>query len=96
MKRCVNGCLEAHPPQLPVRRRQAVRPHLAKTKVILVKAEAEERDVVGEETIVKRGILRWSQASLDISTIHSFKPKQMHPQDKEVDVSSLREMGMTF
>lgn len=58
MKRCVNGCLEAHPPQLPVHRRQAVRPHLAKTKVILVKAEAEGRYVAVEETLAKRGILR--------------------------------------
>jgi hypothetical protein len=94
MKRCANAFSGAHPLQLQVRRRLAVRPHLAKTKVIQAKAEAEERDVVVEETTAKRGIHRQHRASHpDISTTHLVR---MHPLDREVAVLSLKEMVPTL
>lgn len=96
MKRCANVFSEAHPLQLRVRRRLAVRHHLAKAKAIQVKAEAEEKDVVGEEITAKRGTHPRHRASPDISTIHLVRPSQMHLLDREVAVLNLNEMAPTL
>lgn len=98
MKRCANAFSGAHPLRPLVPPRLAVRHLLGKAKTAQERAEAEEKDVAGEEIIAKREILRRPLASLDTtSTIHlQARPNQMHILDRKVAELSLKGMVPTL